>query len=59
MNCSKDRDQKKINKMSVETKKDDKDTAGIKKKAVDVKIAKSLLWINFFEIKKITNADTQ
>ena len=40
--------------MSVEIKKEEKETAGIRKKAVPVKSAKSKLSYNFFEIKKTT-----
>ena len=46
--------QNNINIMSVEIKKEEKETAGIRKKAVDVKIANSRLLYNFLEIKKTT-----
>ena len=36
---NKDKDQKRINKTSVEIKKEEKETAGIRKKVVAVKIA--------------------
>ena len=53
-NCNKLKDQKKTSTISVETKKDEKDTAGIKKKVNEVKKANSLLSNNFFESKNIT-----
>ena len=53
-NCNKLKDQKKIRTTSVETKKDEKETAGIRKKVAAVRKANSLSLINFFEIKKIT-----
>tara|TARA_B100001013_G_C24248485_1_gene300006 strand:+ start:134 stop:286 length:153 start_codon:yes stop_codon:yes gene_type:complete len=48
------KDQKKMSTISVETKKDEKVTAGIKKKVNAVKKENSLLSNNFFESKKIT-----
>ena len=52
--CNKLKDQKKMRIISVETKKDEKVTAGIKKKVIAVKKANSLLSNNFFESKKMT-----
>ena len=52
--CSKDNDQNNINIISVETKKEEKETAGIRKKAAEVKIANSRFLYNFLEIKNIT-----
>ena len=52
-NCSKDRDQNNISKISVETIKEENETAGIRKKDMAVKSAKLRLLNNFFEIKKI------
>ena len=50
--CNKANDQNNISIISVETKKEEKETAGIRKKAVAVKSAKSESLYNFFEIKK-------
>ena len=47
-------EQKKISKISVDIRKEDTETDGIKKKVIAVRIASSLLSINFFDRKKIT-----
>ena len=49
-----DTDQKKINKTSVDNKKDEKETPGITKKDTAVIVARSLLAISFLEIKYTT-----
>ena len=51
--CNKAKDQNNISRISVETKKEETVTAGIRKKDVAVKSAKLRFLYNFFEIKKI------
>ena len=46
-----DSDQNKINKTSVDNKKDEKETPGITKKDTAVIVARSLFAISFLEIK--------
>ena len=52
--CNNARDQKRIRRISVETIKEEIDTAGIKKKVTADKKANLLLLSNFLEIKNIT-----
>ena len=51
--CNRAKDQNNISIISVETRKEETETAGIRKKDVAVKSANSKLLYNFFEIKKI------